>query len=80
MIEVKVGGRFRKQDEAKREEPGEHDAHDGIFLNAAVGLYPSGRDRAEKPAGKRPDGERDAGDVSEHHAGQDRMRNRVAHQ
>ncbi|MNL58198.1 hypothetical protein D3C87_1818160 [compost metagenome] len=59
--------------QAETEHAGEDHAHDRILLDAAVFLEIAGEQRAGHAGGKGTDGERQADDVGDHHAGKDGM-------
>ncbi|MCY1233767.1 hypothetical protein D9M72_463220 [compost metagenome] len=80
VVEVHVALDLGVEHQPEAEHAGEDHAHHRILLDAAVFLEIAGQKRAGHAGGKGADGKRQADDVGDDDAGEDRMRDRVAHQ
>ena len=69
-----------EQHDSEAEHPRKDDAQQRVFLDPAVFLQIPDAERAGHPRYEGSDRERQSGDIGQHHARQDRMADRIAHQ
>ena len=80
MVQVGIRRRNRNQHQTEREHGREHDADRGVLAHAAAAPHPADERHRHERGNDRTHREGCTENVGEHHAGQHRMRDRVAHE
>ena len=80
MVQVGIRRRNRNQHQTEREHGREHDADRGVLTHAAAAPHPADERHRHERGNDRTHREGCTENVGEHHAGQHRVRDRVAHE